>query len=538
MENEINKCNTNIGFREVKVKNLVKKDPLLFIELSNHRKFLTNGTLILEFTEFNKLYEVFKMNETIYIVMEKEWKKHLINFTTKEIIISFNRFDNCYKISENILEIGKKLFNLKTREYISNTENLEPNISCCLGNDLYLFDTTEKDCQERRILILNDKGEQLFDCGNALPHLVEDNLILINKKHEEIKIEKYKDGKFDTENEIVIKKAQTEPLYYKGNICIVKNNIVYIISPTQEIIKQFPLPMHGRILKNTPQIENNILLMSIKQNETQKAKVVGINLINGNHFISEGIGVRPLTGNGPAFDITIAMNNIIKDEYEWETYSVKLLDENFNVLFELDNVTHYDYLTCNKDDKIWLKTKEGGTLYNVSKQKAIKTSYTDIYYQIFDENTKIEYGFGFDENNKKLQIIDEEGNVLIENIPYEKLGFPPSFEEFSFCYLNEYVCIAQTIKIYINYETTKNSIIDSKGTILYSKPETDVSPIGNFFQIREYEKNRTIYFNTLNGEFNEKAFINSNDASLLEDQNIFEITEEGSVVLKRTKKEN
>lgn len=533
MENEVSKYNTNIGSREIKVKDLVKKGPLLFIELSNNRKFLTDGVLIQEFSEYEYFHNVFEMDSTIYVVMEKDWQKHLIEFETKEVLVSFDGYSHDYtKRSENILEIRKKLFNLKTKEYISNTENLEPNTFCCLENDLYLFDTTEKDYLERRVLILNEKGEQLFDCGKAWPYLVGENLILIDNKQEEIKIEKYKDGKFDTENEIIIKKGQTKPHYYEGNICIVKNNIVYIIRPTQEIVKQFPLPPHGRITSST--IENNILLMSIKQEENQNVNIMGINLTSGKHFMSEKIGIRPLDMYGPATKITIAMDNIIKDVYGRETYSVKLLDENFTILYELNNVVNYNYIVCDKVDKIWLQTKEDGILYIISKQKAIKTPYTDIHYQFFDKNTKIEYGFGLDKNTNKLQIIDEEGNILIESIPYEQLGFAPQYGQFGFRYLNGYACITKRTTIIANYEIIKNSIIDSDGNILYSKTDTHVSPIGNYFQIKEKEK--TIYFNTLNGEFNEKAFINSNEVPLLEEQNIFEVTEDGSVVLKQSLK--
>lgn len=532
MGSEIDR-NTNISSREVKIVYLVKKESLLFIELSNHRKFLTDGTQIQEYSEYECFYNVFEMNGTTYVVMGKDWEKHLIEFTTKEIILSFDNYSyNCTEKSDNILKINDKLFNLKTRKYIPHTENLEPDTFCCLGSDLYLFDTTEKDYLERRILILNEKGEQLFDCGRAWPYLNEDNLILIDRDKEEIKIEKYKEGKFDKEQEITIKKDQTKPHYYKGNICVIKNNVVYIISLTQEILNQFPLPVQGIITSST--IENDTLLMTIKSNKDAKTKVLGINLTNGKHFESEKIGIRPLDMSGPATKLTIAMDNIIYDKYGREIYRIKLLDKDFNILYELDNAINYDYVVCGKVDKIWLKTKEGGILYIASKQKAIKTPYTDIHYQIFDENTKIEYGFGFDETNNKLQILDEIGNILIESIPYEQLGITPHFGQFGFRYLNGYTCITKRNTIIANYEIIKNSIIDNKGNILYSKSNTYVSPIGNYFQIRE--KENTIYFNTLNGEFSEKTLISTNDTPLLEEQNQFEITEDGALILKQTLK--
>lgn len=530
MENEISNINTTIKNKEVKVVNLVKKDFLLFIELSNNRKFLTDGTLIQEFSEYERFCDVFKMNGTTYVVMEKEWQNHLVEFATKEIIVSFANYSYYYsKISENTFKIGEKLFSLKTREYIPNTENLKPQMFCYLGKDLYLFETTEKDYLERRTIILNEKGEQLLDCGKAWPYLVEDNLILSDRKQEEIRIEKYKDGKFDKEHEIVIKKAQTKPHYYQGNICIVKNNIVYVINPNQEIIKQFPLPIIGTITDST--IENDTLLMYIKINEN--IKIVGINLINGNYFEAERMGIRPLDMSGPATKITIARNNIIYDNHGNDICcDVSLLDEDFNVIYELSNVVNYDYIVCNKADKIWLQTKEGGILYNVSLQKAIKTSYNDIYFQFLDENTKIEYGFGLDKITHNLQIIDEEGNILINSIPYEELGIEPYFGQFGFRYLNGYACIKQTNTITIGYEISINSIIDKNGKIIYRKQNVHVYPIGNYFQIKEEDK--TIYFNTLTKEFTEKMLISSNSTPLLEEQNQFEITEDGALVLKQT----
>ena len=180
------------------------------------------------------------------------------------------------------------------------------------------------------------------------------------------------------------------------------------------------------------------------------------------------------------------------------------------------------------------KQKEGGILYIVSKQKAIETPYEDIHFQFFDENTKIEYGLGFDETNENLQIIDECGKVLIESIPYEQLGFAPHFGQFGFRYLNGYACLTKRNTIIGNYEIIKNSIIDNKGNIIYNKANTYIYPIGNYFQIKEKKENRTIYFNTLNGEFNEKTIIYSNSTPLLEEQNQFEITEDGALVLKQS----
>lgn len=163
-------------------------------------------------------------------------------------------------------------------------------------------------------------------------------------------------------------------------------------------IKKYPLPVIETITSET--IENDTLLMSMKINYSYR--VVGVNLINGNHFIAERIGVRPLDMSGPATKITIARNNIVYDKYGIDICcGIALLDEDFNILYELENVRNYDYIVCNKVDKIWLEKENGGILYNASLQKAIETPY-NIDFQ-FHDKAKMEYGFGLDEitNNSK-----------------------------------------------------------------------------------------------------------------------------------------
>lgn len=529
MDQETIKTHITISNEEIKVVDITKKENILFIKLSNNRKFLTDGILIQEFSEYEHFCAVFSINGAIYIIMEKERQNYLIEFKTKEIIVSFaNYIDYYFRQNENMFRIGEKLFNLKTKTYIPHTENLKPKTFYCLGNDLYLFETTEADILKRVNLILNENGEQIFNCGDNFPYLIKDNLLLIAKDNAEIKIEKYLNGKINTENEIIIRKEQTKPHYYKGNICIVKNNTIYIISPNLEILKQIAFPFLGNI-KNS-QIENDTLLVIIKQ-ENERVKIAGINLLNERYFEAEDISTRPYDMSGPATKLTIAMDNINYDEYGREIYHVRVLDENFDLLFEMDNVVDYDYIVSKNKDKIWLKTDENGVLYNASHKKGVEITYTDIQYQSMDENSKIEYGFAFDENTKKLQILDEIGNVLIESIPYEQIGFEIYNRQIGFYYLNGYACITKRDVIFANYEIVKNSIIDNKGNIIYNKQNTIVSPIENYFQIKEEEK--TIYFNTLNGKFSEKHLINSNNTPLLETTNQFEITEDGGLILKQ-----
>lgn len=511
------------NYQNTKIKELIKEEDFLFIELYNGRKFLMNSKIVQEFSEYEKFVELLKTKENTFIVMIKDYQKHLIDFKTKRVIVSFSIYDNCHKICDTVFKIGNKLFNLKNEEYIPNTENLKPNTFCFLGKDLFLFDTTEENFLERTTIIVNEKGEQLLNCRKYLPSLIKDRLLLSDRDKEEIRILQYENGKFNLENETIIQKEQTEPRLYKEDICLVKNNTIYIIDVNLKEIKKYSLPVIGTITSET--IENDTLLMTMKINDSYK--VVGVNLINGNHFIAEKIGVRPLDMSGPATKITIARNNIVYDKHGIDICcNVTLLDENFNTLYELENVRNYDYIVCNKVDKIWLKKESGGILYNASLKKAIETPYYDIHFQ-FHDKTKIEYGFGLDEKTDKLQMIDEEGNILINSIPYEELGFQPSFGQFGFYYLNGYVCIIQ------HYNNTKrNTLLNNEGTIIYDKMNTIVNSIGKYFQIKEEEK--TIYFDTITGEFNEKILNTLNDKPLLEEHSLFEITEEGDFILKHT----
>lgn len=219
------------------------------------------------------------------------------------------------------------------------------------------------------------------------------------------------------------------------------------------------------------------------------------------------------------------MNEIKKQEI----YQIKPYDEHLNVLVEVLDCLDYDYLRCNKGDKIWLKREKDGYIYNATLNTLFKTDYNEIHFQTNDKNNLNEYGYGINYKDKLLQIIDENFNVLIESVPYETLGINPRFGQFAYRYLNGFLLIRNSYIVIANYEIPRNIIIDRKRNLLYDKQNTTVTSIGHYFQI--IEKEGTLYFDTLTGEFSSKGLASDNDFLLLETKEQFEIDENGNLKL-------
>ncbi len=176
-----------------------------------------------------------------------------------------------------------------------------------------------------------------------------------------------------------------------------------------------------------------------------------MNLKTGKYIETVSVEVLHFGVKGPIKNHTIALSNFHRTERDREIYTVKIYDENLYLLFETDNVLNCKTNFNKKEDKIWLKKQNSGIIYDFQKKNFKVVNYETIYFQKEDNNNEEEYGFGITVQDQKLQIFDEDFNLLIENIPYEQLEISPTYGQFSYRYYSEYNFWTQSNNQIIHY---------------------------------------------------------------------------------------
>ncbi len=499
LDNElINASSNEVGSKSIKIVNIEKKDDYLFIQLDNGQNIVTNGIEIYDVSNYNHLKNIFSMQDKLCAVMTKGYYTVcVVDLKTMELLFEDDKAYQVSKEDERTLHILMKIgggntaiYDIETKKYLPSPDNYEFENS--LGNNLYVFreqHMSDTNFYDYNRCVINADGEILLENIDGWIEF-DNNKHLIIKKKDKLCI-----GKVNEDATLDIKtieqggKIIAKPTYHNGILIIMEKGIIKTYTPDFELVKEFMIEELNEVIDY--EIISNILKLCLPYtiDGEQECKHLFINLRTGksiSHLHIESYPYwAPTTYVGQ--DST---NSKVKDYHFYNA--------DFEPIIKV-TANSYKSIECNKECMFVTRTLDGE---NEHKQllNAENGSIRDIDYDYIHYHISLPYGYGVNLHHKKIDFFDENLNIIIPDLDYQKFDLSYEYNKFNYFIVNNYLCIHKHSVDDFGESKWRVIIQRADGEIILNSVQHTCYAMGNLIQIINSKDNKSVFLNTITGE--------------------------------------
>lgn len=488
----INNHNDTLGFKNIKIKNIVKVDNYLFITLDNNQKILTNGSEVYDVSNYSYLSDLFNMGDKFCAVMGKGYLVYVVDLKTMEILFEDDKAYHVSKQDDRTLHVIMKIsggntsiYDIETKKYIPSPENYEFEHS--LGNKLYVFreKTDSKDFYEEKRCVFDSDGKEIMKNIEGWIYL-NNNYLIIDKKDSINIINLLKENveiNILQKNDVILFK----PEYYDGNFAIIEKGLIKICSPTLEVIKTIKVNEIEEVIDC--ELLGDIFKICIPyyQNGEKINKHIFVNLKTGKIISHTRIDGYPYWS---------PKTFIGRESVEFENTEYSFYDKDFNLLQK--KFINSCYCLENFEENMFALE----SINNDIKETEILNTGDGIIkktnYDLIKFHHRLPYGYGVNYETEKIDFLDDKLNVIVPSFDYKKYNLKLDGYDFNYFIVNDYVCITKDFYDDIGRTRYRRIIQKSNGEIILDSINHDCYQLGDFIQI--VGKDETRFLNTLTGE--------------------------------------
>jgi hypothetical protein len=427
-----------------------------------------------------KLIDIFTMNNRVVAVVDNIYNVYLIDLNTKTPLTNLRNITYISKVDEEVISLLLRdellyLYNINKKSIINVPTNykLEDN----LGYNLYSYvDDSNKELTFRDYnrLVISSNNELILNSESGYINRYNNNLVITNtNKLKVYNIINKTSKELTTPNNILY-----SPYYYNGNIFLIYKNLIKILDLDFKLEKEIKVDNLDNVIDF--EIRNSIIMISSNNTKIniniESSKTIKYNYIESYPYWENNYLIA--SNNDPYND-----NDTLNDYYIYDKELNLINHLKCNYLYPIDCKNENLFLSGTFKDNKLIKY-----FYNFKTKTMKEINYDFIIYLN-------NYGLAYKED--KLDIVDEELNVIISNLDYKKLHIKKNQDKnINYFIMNDYL----TITIYLRERNGKEYyytyLIDKNNNILIDSNEIRCYKMSNNY-IKIVTKDKIKYLNTL-----------------------------------------
>jgi len=472
MENKLEPINNNLTTEKIIINSLEKLDNN-YIRIIGNDCFkrdidiITNGTLTLDFSFYDKVKGIINFNEYDYLIAENRFGEvSLISLNDSKRIIKKARGidyigDGLFGISQNKVFSNEKVFDLEVNDYVPFPNNM---IFRTYKEGLFVLQEGDKESYEQHKEMVIDRS------GNTIIPKVDGGIRIIDKT-------KFiaNNMVIDFNQKAIIQDADLVMPLTDEKIIILKNRKLFVLNNTLEVIKAYAIGETKKPWYIAVNGEECITMTFKKKIQTKKyepriEKDITVIIDTKTDTVSK-MDTLPSLSDYDLFKIT------------GENHKKGLMNKKNEIVLnaEWDNIkelhdTENKYFFIEKDDQHYI--------FNSQTKFMLKV--------LFDEMKEFHDGLaiGYSSEQKKYQLIDEELKPIFN---LDHMGHS------TFYYKNGILCYHSGSW---KNEYDAYTIITQTGEILMPSRKCRVKRNGfELLEIDDYQTDKKVLFDMNNGQF-------------------------------------
>jgi len=488
--------NNELGFKQTKIKDIDYFDDYLFISFNNGQKILLNEKeqKMYDLSNYDHFVKTYTINGRLCAGLTRGFTIYLVDLNTMEVLFEDKDAEHISKQDDRTLHVIKKtgkgndgIYDIITKKYLPSPENYEFEHS--LGSNLYVF--CEKDSKkkfyDKKRCVINTEGNILLSDVDGWIEL-SDNHLIIKKKSELSIVGINQDATFNIKT---FKKGEgilANPEYHDGNIVIIENGCVKIISPNLEVVSEFKIDSLEEVIDEEIVGDTLKICLPYTKDGEQTNRQMHVNLKTGkviSHIRIDG------------YPYWIPTTYIGYDSLEeGETTDYHFYDANSNFVATI-SANYYESVDSKKNCIFLIVSQNGNEtkkyLLNTETSTTREIDYDDVCY-----HPSLPYGYGANYSSGKMDFFDENFNILIPNVDFKKYDLKLGIGGFGYFIVNDYIRISAPFTDGYGRSRYRCIILKSNGEEILDSTSHKCYAIGNFIQIIHNRESE--FLNTLTGE--------------------------------------
>lgn len=480
--------NNNCKIKRFKIRDIGKIGKFLYFVLDNNQKFIVGKEGIYDISEYSSISDIFMMESNPVAVLSKNTNLCVLDLENKKILLEEETATYIEKLDNKTLKVFKisedrgtsNIYDITTKSYLNLPDDYE--FDSTLGNNLYLFKSRiDGEDFEYKYHVVTAAGNIIFKNITGHVYLSCNNLIICQDEKIDIipliEVQDYIKKTVQKNDKIIAK-----PSYYDGNILIIERNIVKQYTPNFELVKEFPLDGITEIWDY--EIVRDILKLYVPEenSENDYGRHIFLNLKTGktiSHLRIEGY---------PYYypETFVAFDSFAKENVEYHFY-----DRDFNKIIDVKADSYK--CTDNLKEKLFeLKNSDKIQILNTSSGKLSSSSYDYISF-----HPNLPYGYGIDYESKTMDFFDEDLNIIIPTINYERFNLSSYLGRMSYFIVNNYLCLIIEFSDGCGRSRYRTLVYSSTGELILDSINKQCYPMGKFIQVIDHDN--TEFINTVTG---------------------------------------
>ncbi len=512
---EDNQASANLDFKSIMVTNVKRINDFLYITLENGQKIISDSKVIYDVSNYYELNDIFYMEDKLCAVFDH----CVVVLSTMDVILNEPMSYNISKHDERILYVimssgTSKMFDIKNRRYLPIPNGYE--FEHDLANNMYVFcekASKKTNFYDYKRCVIDADGKTINVDGWIE---TQNSNYLIIKKKDCLIINKINEDKTTKTN--ILKKENgiiAKPEYFNGEVIIMEKGIIKFMSLDLELLDEVIVPELELVYDY--EIIPGVLKLCITNKHTGLNKHIFVNLDNKKVISNKLIEGYPYwtpkvyLGRDDVFEIP----RYFEQDKTYPTTTYHFYNSNFDELCSVVGTTCNEY---NEDTTFIVKSWDGEN----EQQKFVNGqtgTVKDFKYRQTELPAKEKYGYGFNRETNLVDIIDQDLNVIIPNIDFDKLGLNDHhniYGSLEYFVVNNYACLIQH-RPFGHRSYFRYILLNPNGEVLLDSSKQKCLPMGDYIKIMDDEHSE--FLNTLTGEIGElyiEAKTNENNKILFD----------------------